>query len=87
MSKALPEELDVRGIIEADSGLRIEFQRGMRAPIVDGQPTLKPCFRADCYVKPNTRWVHLVTLVDDTVDGLFHQFTMLSREGAVRINR
>lgn len=85
--KALPDELDIQGILEADSGFRVEVSHGMRAPIINGQPTLRSCMRADCYVRPNHRWVHLITIVDETAEGLFKQLAALSTEGPIKITR
>lgn len=87
MSKALPDEIDIQGILEADVGFRVEISKGMRAPVVDGQVTLQMCWRGDCYTKANTRWLHLVTLIDDTPRGLLEQLAALSSDGPVRIRR
>jgi hypothetical protein len=85
MSRSLPDQIDLQGVLESDTGLRIEVSRGMRAPIINGQPRLKPCWRADCFTKPGKRWVFLVTFVDDTLPGLLGQFAALSKEGAVPV--
>jgi len=77
----------VPGVLESDTGLRIEVSRGIRAPIVNGQPTLQSCWRADCFTKPGKRWVFLVTFVDDTLPGLFGQFAALSTEGVVQVRK
>ena len=85
MGKALPAELDIQGILEADSGFRVELSKGMRAPIVNGEVTLQVCCRADCYTRVNKRWQHLITLVDDDFKGVLTQLAMLSTEGKVAI--
>lgn len=83
--KTLPDEIDIQGILEADVGFRVEFSKGMRAPVVNGEVTLQMCWRADCYTKVNARWQHLITIVDDTPAGLFAQLGALSTEGKVRV--
>jgi len=83
--RARPEEIDLAGSLEAGVAWRIEVSQGMRAPIVNGQPTLRSCWRADCSVKTDRRWNFLVTIVDDTIEGLFHQLHMLSQEGPMKL--
>lgn len=73
--------------MEAGTELRVEFRRGMRAPIVNGEITLQGCWRANCYTKPDKRWLFLVTIVDDTIQGLFAQLSALASEGAVKITK
>lgn len=85
--KAFPDEIDIQGILDADSGFRVELSHGMRAPIINGQPTLRSCVRADCYTKVNKRWQPLITLVDDTFKGVLTQLAALSEEGKVKITR
>lgn len=87
VTKVLPNEIDIQGILNADTGFRVEVSHAVRAPIINGQPTLRSCERADCYVRPGKRWVHLITIVDDTAEGLFQQLAALSTEGPVKVRR
>jgi hypothetical protein len=86
--RSLPEEIDLKGSLEAGTDWRIEVTRGMRAPIVNGEVTLVPCWRADCSVRTDKRWNFLVTIIDETIAGLFKQLAALGEEDSpVRVTR
>ncbi len=83
--RALPDELDIQGVLEADTGFRIEISKGIRAPVVNGSVQLKSCWRADCFVRPQKRWVFLITFVGESPKNLLGQLAALSTEGPVAI--
>jgi hypothetical protein len=91
--KHLPATVNVQAAIEGN-GLRVEVTQGMRAPVVEGQVTLKTCWRADLFHQPDRtdrltqrpKWTPLITVVDDTPAGLFQQLASLAIEGEVRIH-
>lgn len=84
----LPATLDLGKLLEDNAyagGTKMLFRRTMRAPIVNGEVTLEPCWIAEVFTRPNMRRP-LIQIVDAEVAGLFAQLAMLSKEGEVTIS-
>jgi len=84
---SLPATLDLGKLLEDNAyagGTKVLIRRTMRAPIVNGEITMEPCWIAEVFTRPSMRRP-LIRIVDAEVAGLFAQMAMLAKEGEVKI--
>lgn len=89
MSNKLPAHFDLGGLLEDrkyDGGTKIIIRGTMRAPIVNGEVTMEPCWVAEIYARANMR-VPIIQIVDSEAAGLFAQMAMLAKEGDIKISQ